>query len=208
MGFSPDDFLRETGVSRETFSNLEAYAALLAKWQPKKNLISNSTLDDMWLRHFYDSAQLLPLIQSVHGEKHLRCLDIGSGAGFPGLVLAIMGIGHVAMVESNAKKCAFMRQVKIATNASVTIENERIEKLATEGVDIILSRACASVTKLLEWSEKFISKNTELWLLKGAIAADELDEAKAHWTMQVDQYKSKSDGSGAILRLRNIQRHR
>ena len=206
MSFTPDDFLRESNVPRETLVALEAYADLLVKWQPSKNLISNSTLDDMWLRHFYDSAQLLPLIRAIHGDKPLKCLDIGSGAGFPGLVLAVMGIGDVTMVEANGKKCSFMRQVKMATGASVTIENARIEKLEVQKVDILLSRACATVSQLLSWGEIFIGENTEFWLLKGANVAQELKAAKADWTMEVDQYKSKSDRSGNILRLRNISR--
>jgi 16S rRNA (guanine527-N7)-methyltransferase len=206
MTFTSEDFLSETNVPRETLLHLDAYAELLAKWQPSKNLISNSTLDDMWLRHFYDSAQLLPLIRSIHGDKPLRCLDIGSGAGFPGLVLAIMGIGDVTMVESNGKKCAFMRQVKIATKVDVTIENARIESLIAPKMDILLSRACASVLQLLSWGEVFIDENTEFWLLKGANVGHELKAAKADWTMQVDQYKSESDKSGIIVRLSNITR--
>ena len=207
MLFSEKDFLRESSVPRETFDNIKSYADLLLKWQPSKNLVSNSTLDDMWLRHFYDSAQLLPLIQSVHGKDPLKCLDIGSGAGFPGLVLSIMGIGEVTMVESNGKKCSFMRQVKLATGSNTEIKNERIENVSSQEVDIILSRACASVSQLLSWGENFISENTEFWLLKGAKAEDELKEARADWTMGVDQYKSKSDVTGTILRLRNITRH-
>lgn len=206
MAFTPDNFLRDTNVPRETLASLEAYAALLSKWQPSKNLVSNSTLDDMWLRHFYDSAQLLPLIRAVHGDKPLKCMDIGSGAGFPGLVLAILGIGDVTMVESNGKKCSFMRQVVMTTGAKATIENERIEKLVAPKMDILLSRACASVAQLLSWGENFIGENTEFWLLKGANAEQELKAAKADWTMQVDQYKSKSDRSGNILRLKNIHR--
>lgn len=206
MAFTPDDFLRDTNVPRETLTSLAAYAALLSKWQPSKNLVSNSTLDDMWLRHFYDSAQLLPLIRAVHGEKPLKCMDIGSGAGFPGLVLAIMGIGDVTMVESNGKKCTFMRQVVMETGAKATIENERIENLVAPKMDILLSRACAPVAQLLSWGENFIDENTEFWLLKGANAEQELKAAKADWTMQVDQYKSKSDRSGNILRLKNIHR--
>ncbi len=206
MGFSSDDFLRATNVPRETLAHLEAYGDLLCKWQPSKNLVSNSTLDVMWQRHFYDSAQLMPLIRDIHGEKPLNCIDIGSGAGFPGLVLAIMGLGHVTMVEANGKKCAFMRQVKLATGADVTIENVRIEELGAQKMEIILSRACASLSQLLVWGEKFIGENTEFWLLKGANVQQEINDAKADWTMQVDQYRSKSDGSGSILRLRKVSR--
>lgn len=210
MTFSSDDFLDNIDVSRETFTKLEAYANLLTKWQPSKNLVSNSTIGDMWCRHFYDSAQLYALIRKSHGDKALSCVDIGSGAGFPGLVLSIMGIGSVAMVESNGKKCSFMRQVVLATGADAKIANVRIEELEPEPVDIILSRACASVSQILEWCEPFVDKsvdnNVEYWLLKGASVEDELKEASAHWTMRVDRFKSKSDGSGTVLRLRDIHR--
>ena len=206
MAFSKEDFCQTINVSRETLERLDVYAAMLVKWQPAKNLVSNSTIEDMWRRHFLDSAQLMPLIHKAHGEKPLRILDIGSGAGFPGLVLAIMGVGDVTMVEANGRKCAFMRQVALETDTAVTISNERIESLEPKVIDIVMSRACATVLQLLHWGEPFLGDNSEFWLLKGSIADEELTNASEHWMMNVERYKSLSGETGVILRLSGVKR--
>jgi len=206
MAFSKEDFNGVANVSRETLERLNVYAAMLAKWQPAKNLVSNSTIEDMWRRHFLDSAQLLPLIHKAHGSAPLNILDIGSGAGFPGLVLAIMGVGGVTMVESNGRKCAFMRQVALETDTELTICNERIEALDPMPVDIIMSRACATITQLLSWGAPFIGDNSEFWLLKGSIADEELTNASELWMMQVERHKSLTDETGVILRLSDVKR--
>src|ERR1044071_9362135 len=122
---SPAEFAAETGVSRETLARLEAYAELLGQWSPRINLVASSTLADPWRRHFLDSAQLLPLI-----APHARLIDVGSGAGFPGLVLAVMGLQNVRLVESNQAKCAFLRAVAVETGARVEVYAERAEVLA------------------------------------------------------------------------------
>ncbi|HRW29126.1 MAG TPA: 16S rRNA (guanine(527)-N(7))-methyltransferase RsmG [Emcibacteraceae bacterium] len=109
-----DEFQSLTGVSRETMDKFICYSEMLSKWQKSINLVSNSTISDMWRRHFYDSAQLLSLIEKK--SEPLKILDIGSGAGFPGLVLSILGAGEVHLVESVGKKCAFMNQVIQKTN--------------------------------------------------------------------------------------------
>lgn len=202
-------------VSRETSDSLEAYAALLAKWQPAKNLVSNSTIDDMWTRHFLDSAQLYPLIKSrvtgtksrgADADKGLTFLDVGSGAGFPGLVLSIMGLGQAHMVESNQKKAIFMGQVARTTQCGAEIHADRIESLPPFDVDVITSRACASIEKLLDWSAPFIKETTEIWLLKGSLADDELTLAQKSWTMEVESFDSLTDATGVILRLHTIKR--
>ncbi|WND03675.1 16S rRNA (guanine(527)-N(7))-methyltransferase RsmG [Temperatibacter marinus] len=192
-------------VSRETCDSLEKYAALLQKWQPAKNLIANSTLPDLWERHFLDSAQLYPLIRKIHGERELTYLDIGSGAGFPGLVLSAMGLGQAHMVESNHKKAIFMGQVARSNKLQAKVHNERIEDLDVFPVDLITSRACATIEKLLDWTRPFIGEATEMWLLKGAIADDELTLAKKSWTMEIERFESLTDSSGVILRLYNIK---
>ena len=161
------EFAGDVDVSRETLEALSLYADQLAKWQKAKNLIANSTVEDRWRRHFLDSAQLYPLIRQYHPDRKLSVLDIGSGAGFPGLVLSIMGIGSVELVESNGRKCVFMNQVARETNAPAKAINERIEALPGRPVDVICSRACAKVAQLIEWSEAFLSDSTEMWLLKG-----------------------------------------
>lgn len=204
--YGADDLARDIDVSRETLDRLKIYAGLLAKWQKAKNLVANSTLDDMWRRHFLDSAQLAPLLKERFGEKEITLLDIGSGAGFPGLVLAAMGVATAHMVESNGRKCTFMNQVSRETGANATIHARRIEEMDVFPVDIVTSRACARISQLLDWAAPFLDEGTEMWLLKGEIADEELTEAKACWNMDVNRFKSLSDPSGVILRLSSIKR--
>jgi len=206
MDYLFSDLSSDLDVSRETLDGLKTYGDLLIKWQKAKNLVSNSTLDDIWRRHFLDSAQLAPLLKKTFGEKSLKILDIGSGAGFPGLVLAVMGLGTAHMVESNGRKCIFMRQVSRETGAKAQIHNIRIEELESFDVDIITSRACARITQLLDWARPFLVSNPEIWLLKGETAEEELTEARACWSMDVSCFDSLSDPSGVILRLRNINK--
>ncbi|SDD30273.1 MULTISPECIES: 16S rRNA (guanine(527)-N(7))-methyltransferase RsmG [Kordiimonas] len=204
--YGADDLARDLDVSRETLDKLKVYAGLLAKWQKAKNLVANSTLDDMWRRHFLDSAQLAPLLKERFGDREVTLLDIGSGAGFPGLVLSAMGVATAHMVESNGRKCTFMNQVSRETGANATIHAQRIEEMDIFPVDIVTSRACARISQLLDWAAPFLNEDTEMWLLKGEIADEELTEAKACWKMNVDRFKSLSDPTGVILRLSSIKR--
>jgi 16S rRNA (guanine527-N7)-methyltransferase len=206
MVYSVDDLQRDLDVSRETLQKLQTYADLLIKWQKAKNLVANSTLDDLWRRHFLDSAQLAPEMCKVFGEKQLTILDIGSGAGFPGLVLSVMGLGRAHMVEANGRKCIFMRNVSRETSADAQICNDRIENISPFPVDVIVSRACASIGQLLTWSAPFLVSNPEIWLLKGETAEDELTEAQACWNMKIQRINSLSDSSGVILRLCDVKR--
>ena len=197
------DFQERCNVPRETMSQLICYSELLIKWQKSINLVSDSSLEDMWKRHFYDSAQLMEYI--VPKNKPIKILDIGSGAGFPGLVLSIIRAGDVFLVESNGKKCAFMNQVIQKTGISATVCNERIEKITPFVVDLIISRACADLEKLLDLSANFITANTECLLLKGRKAEEELDRASKKWRFDVKKYASKSEESGTILKLSQIE---
>lgn len=203
--YGPAQFCQDIDVSRETLQALTVYADELVKWQKAKNLVSNATIDDRWRRHFLDSAQLCRLIRQHYSKPDLRILDIGSGAGFPGLVLAIMGLGHVDLVESNGRKCVFMNQIARMTKAPTTILNERIEQVPPQPVDIITSRACAKVAQLLDWSRPFLSPQTEIWLLKGEAAEEELTQAAASWNMTVERFASLSSNTGTVLRLRDIK---
>jgi len=204
--YSFSDLVTELDVSRETSEQLQTYGDLLVKWQKAKNLVSNSTLDDIWRRHFLDSAQLAPHLKAAFGGKELSLLDIGSGAGFPGLVLAALNVGVAHMVESNGRKCTFMRQVVRETGMSAHIHDVRIEEITVFPVDVITSRACARTLQLINWAEPFLKFNPEIWLLKGEGAEEELTEAQACWKIQIDRFKSRSDPSGVILRLRGIEK--
>lgn len=195
-------FAAGTGVSRETTDRLEIYSSILIEWSARINLVSQPTLADLWQRHFLDSAQLLRILP--RNAKSL--IDLGSGAGFPGLVLAILGVPGVELVESDARKCAFLREAARVTGAAVTIHNQRIEVVLPHAVDVVTARGCAPLDRLLPLAERFISPSTTCLFLKGAQAAEELTVAGKAWTMAVTRHPSRTDPSGVILSLQQVVR--
>lgn len=203
---SAEGFARETGVSRETLARLKRYAAVLRHWQKTINLVSTGSLEDLWRRHMLDSAQLLPLLPS-----HARSiLDIGSGAGFPGLVLALMGVPEPHLVESDARKAAFLaealRQAAPDLVSQVRLHSRRVETIAAFPVDIITARACAALPELLELSEPFLSPDGICLFLKGERVGGELTTAAKGWKMEIERIPSRSDSKGVVLRLAHVHR--
>ena len=166
--YGPADFARDFHVSRETLAALEAYAALLEKWNRKINLVGRETLADLWRRHFLDSAQLLPLLPERPPGRDLVIADIGSGAGFPGLVLAILGAGEVHLIESDQKKCAFLLEAARAAGADVAIHAQRIEEIAGLEADVITARALAPLEKLLAYARPLLRPGGCALFLRGA----------------------------------------
>ena len=211
---SPELFAQSEIVSRETFARLELYAALLAKWQPAINLVGRDTLPDLWRRHMLDSAQVAEHIAPANADgTPLTLIDMGSGAGFPGLVLAIMASDagrrwQVHLVESDARKCAFLATVARETKTDVKIHTTRIEKLKPYPADIVTARAVAPLNKLLDYVEPYLAKGGECLLLKGETAADELTTARQSWNIMVEQFPSRSGPAGSLLRIRDISRVR
>jgi len=199
---TPDQFARQADVSRETLARLKRYAEMLEKWNRRINLVGRGTIEDLWRRHMLDSAQLLPLIPPDAGSL----ADLGSGAGFPGLVLAICGVKNVHLIEADRKKCAFLREVARETDTPVTIHNKRIEEIESFQADIVTSRALAPLPKLLDMAAPFTKKHSILLFLKGRSADGELTEAAKEWNMRVDQIPSQTDPEGMILRLEAISR--
>jgi 16S rRNA (guanine527-N7)-methyltransferase len=199
---SPDGFAAATGVSRETLARLEAYAGLLRQWSPRINLVAASTLGDIWRRHFLDSAQLVPLLPP--GAASL--IDLGSGAGFPGLVLAILGVPGVQLVEADARKCAFLREAARLTDTAVQIDPARIESLPAHPVAVVTARGCAPLDRLLSLAQRFIGPGTVCLFAKGEQAGQELAAAQPAWTMDVTCHDSRTDPRGVILRLQQVQR--
>jgi len=199
---TPDQFARQADVSRETLARLKRYAEMLEKWNRRINLVGRGTIEDLWRRHMLDSAQLLPLIPQDAGSL----VDLGSGAGFPGLVLAICGVKNVHLIEADRKKCAFLREVARETDTPVTIHNKRIEEIESFQADIVTSRALAPLPKLLDMAAPFTKKHSILLFLKGRSADGELTEAAKEWNMRVDQIPSQTDPEGMILRLEAISR--
>jgi 16S rRNA (guanine527-N7)-methyltransferase len=194
-----------TCVSRETLERLEVYEGLLRKWQPRVNLVANGTLDVVWTRHFLDSLQLLGL---APGEARLW-LDLGSGGGFPGLACAICASdygcpAHFTLVESDTRKCAFLREVARQTDAPVTIENARIEAVPPAQADIVTARALAPLPRLLGWVHRHLRPDGICLLQKGANHGLELETARADWQMKVDVLPSMTATDSVILRIRNL----
>ena len=157
-------------VSRETGEKLAAYVALVEKWQPRVNLVSSSTLPEIWTRHIWDSAQLAPLVPA---GAH-RILDVGSGAGFPGLVLAALCDAECHLVESDQKKAIFLQTVVRECGIPATIHTARIESLPSLDADIITARALAPMDRLLDLLAGQLSPGTRCLFLKGAQAEGEL----------------------------------
>jgi 16S rRNA (guanine527-N7)-methyltransferase len=205
----PEDFARAFDVSRETIDKLLAYEGLLKQWQKTINLVAPSTLDSIWSRHFADSAQVLPL--APPGAK--QWLDLGSGAGFPGLVLAIMLAprdgAKVTLIESDTRKAAFLREVARHTGAPVDIRPERIEKAATQSklgsVDVITARALAPLPRLLDLAAPSFTAETVGVFLKGREAQTEIDAAKERWDFASELHPSLTDSSGRIVVIRALQ---
>jgi 16S rRNA (guanine527-N7)-methyltransferase len=202
---TPEDFARAADVSRETLARLEAYAALLVQWQGAVNLVGRDTLDDLWRRHMLDSAQLAPHLPP--GCKTIT--DLGSGAGFPGLVLAIVTGARVQLVEATGKKAAFLREAARLTGAGAEVHHARIEAIAPWPTDAITARALAPLPLLLDYAAPFLAAAESpppCLFLKGRAGAEELTEARKTWTMTADILPSLSDDTGMVLSLRDIQR--
>ena len=195
-------FAALTGVSRETLARLEAYAGLLTQWNQRINLVSQDSLHAAWRRHFLDSAQLLPYLP----PDTRSLVDLGSGAGFPGLVLAILGMPGVELVESDARKCAFLREAARIAAAPVRVHHARIEALPPHQVDVVTARACAPLDRLLVMAQRFIAPHTVCLFLKGERHGEELTAARRGWTMTAACHPSRADPRGVILKLEQIAR--
>jgi 16S rRNA (guanine527-N7)-methyltransferase len=201
MLFVPEEFALQANVSQKTMVKLEAYADLLTDWNARHNLVSKNSLGDLWRRHFLDSAQLAPFIPP--DAKNLA--DLGSGAGFPGLVLAAMRPDlAVTLYEATAKKCAFLQAAADRMDLHVTIENARMEELPRRAFDVVTARACAPLPRLLDYAHSFVGPNSVCFFLKGQNLAPELTEATKYWNMQVSQAPSQTDPLGAIVTVREL----
>jgi 16S rRNA (guanine527-N7)-methyltransferase len=203
--FGPAEFQAASAVSRETLAKLKLYAGLLEDWNARMNLISAGSMPDLWRRHFWDSAQLFPHIpRDAEG-----LVDLGSGAGFPGLVLAVMLAERqairVVLYESVAKKCRFLREVAGRLGVPVEIRNTRIEQAKPEPFDVVTARACAPLAQLLAYARPFQDKSTLCLFLKGQGVGAELAEAHKDWKMLVKRHQSLSGPSGAVLEIRELR---
>jgi 16S rRNA (guanine527-N7)-methyltransferase len=199
--YGPLDFARDSQVTRETLSLVNTYVDLLRQWNAHTNLVADSTLADVWRRHVWDSAQLVPLIPP--GAKTL--VDLGSGAGFPGLVLAILVPDlTVHLVESIQKKCRFLEAVIAATGVKAQVHNARAEDLKGLKADVVTARAVAPLDRLFPLAHPFFQTGTVGLFLKGRSLNDELTAATKSWHLTATPIPSRSDPSGFVLRVTGL----
>ena len=195
--FTSDDFQSRADVSRETLDKLQVYAELLLKWQASINLVGLGTVPEIWHRHFYDSAQLFPYLTSDG-----PVIDMGSGAGFPGLVLAAMGRRNVILIESNGKKCSFLRDVSRQLSLDVKICQARIEACGSlPEAQYVVSRALAPLDMLLLYAHPLLADDGTCLFFRGRSVETELTSVKKNWTMQCNSYPSETDPQGVILTI-------
>ncbi|MGI9387201.1 MAG: 16S rRNA (guanine(527)-N(7))-methyltransferase RsmG [Methyloligellaceae bacterium] len=219
----PEGFQCAFGVSQETLDRLSVYADLLARWQKTQNLVSPKTLPVIWQRHFADSAQLL----DVMPNNARNVWDLGSGAGFPGLILAILlaekdtacggedggnDLGTppiVRLIESNGRKCAFLREVARHSGVTVEIHNRRIEtppdSVKVRSGDVITARALAPLERLLTLAAPYFASQSTALFLKGRAAPQEIERAKRSWRFTWNMIPSRTDPGGSIIVLRDLR---
>jgi 16S rRNA (guanine527-N7)-methyltransferase len=200
--------LKTLSVSRETEADLNAFVALLLKWQATTNLIAPATIPDIWTRHILDSAQLLPLTGDAR-----RIVDLGSGAGFPGVILALLskerGGVQVHLVESNGRKASFLREAIRETGAPAHVHHDRIETFTaefTDTVDVVTARALAPLSKLLELSRPLLRLGAVGLFQKGRGAEQELTDSRKSWRIDAELIPSVTEPSARIIMVRAAER--
>lgn len=188
-------------VSRETIAGLDLYVAQLRRWQPIKNLVGPGTLAEVWSRHVADALQLLALAPEAR-----TWLDLGSGAGIPGLILAIAGAARdiqVDLIESNARKGAFLTETARLTGANARVRTARVEAVIADyvGTDVVCARALAPLDRLLDWTAPLLKTGTVGLFPKGRDVRAELTRAAARWTVRHDLVPSRTDADARIVRI-------
>ena len=191
-------------VSRETTARLKALEDLLVKWNPAINLVSKSTLGSVWERHIVDSAQIYSL--ALHSG---HWVDLGSGGGFPGLVIACMASGKgdelkVTLVESDQRKAAFLRAASSKLGLSPTVISQRIEAVPPLHADVLSARALAPLSVLLAYAQRHLAPDGICLFPKGASWKQEVEAARKDWHFQLEHHKSITDSDGAILAVKAI----
>lgn len=199
-------FAKATKATPAQMADLEQFLALLSEWNENMNLVGPKSLPEFWNRHAWDSAQLLRL-----APEALTWADLGAGAGFPGLVLAILlkerPGAHVHLVESMTKRCRFLSEVVSHLDLPATVHDARAEDLAL-GVDIVAARACAPLHRLLGYAQPYLQRGATGLFLKGQDVVADMREAARYWEYEADVVPSLSDPGGRIVRVKRLGRAR
>lgn len=181
---------------------IQAYCELLAKWNEKINLIGRASINEIMERHVLDCLQ----ISNYIANKDVDLADLGTGAGLPGIILAISGFTKVTLIDSDQKKCVFLREARRVLGLDLEILNVRVEELSNRKFDVIVSRALASLTDLLELSYPLMAPSSKCIFLKGINHEKELLEAKNKWMFDSFLHESKTGCGGVVLEVQNIRR--
>jgi 16S rRNA (guanine527-N7)-methyltransferase len=195
-------------VKHEAIADLDAFGRLVAERNEVMNLVGPATIPHFWSRHVLDSAQLLN-----HRPDARTWADLGAGAGFPGVVLAILlkhsegSAAHVHLVDSLTKRCKFLEEVVTTLDLPATVHNARAETLSLK-VDVVTARACAPLDKLLGFAEGFVKNGADPWFLKGESVENEVIQAGKTWRFAVDLFPSLSDPRGRVVHIRSLKRGR
>jgi 16S rRNA (guanine527-N7)-methyltransferase len=207
-GFGPDDAARLTNVSRETLELVRGYLALLDEWRTRINLIGPNEGRHLWRRHALDSLQLVPLLRPQ--DKSIA--DLGTGAGFPGLVLAcaLAGEGRsdarITLVEKSPRKCEFLRAAARQLKLPADILEQRAEDGPPQAFDLVTARALSPLPRLLEQSENWVGPDGWFLFLKGREATTELAQAQSVWAFDLDVRESISSPGGQVLAIKSLRR--
>ena len=191
-----------TDVSRETLEQLKAFCALVQTWSKSVNLVSSRDQPIIWSRHVLDSLRLLPLVPR-HASNGI---DLGSGAGFPGLVLSLASGIPFDLIEADHRKAAFLTEAQRLTGANVRIHCARIEELSLQPAPLVTARALAPLTLLLAYSHRFLLPNGTALFPKGARADEEIRAAKQQWDMQIQRFEDMQHPGSTILAVTGLAR--
>jgi 16S rRNA (guanine527-N7)-methyltransferase len=201
------EFARLTAVSRETMERMDAYEGLIRKWNPAINLVSKGTLASIWSRHFLDSAQISQLSTAKSGTW----ADFGSGAGFPGLVVAVLGLEQTPemnylLIESDARKAAFLANAIRQLGVRAAVCSDRIEALECIEAAVVSARAVAPLAKLLDYAAQHLANTGSAFFSKGATWEQEVIAAQKDWLFDFIAHQSKTDPKAVVLEIKGINR--
>lgn len=207
MNNPPDHVLEQMNVSRETSDRFRILADLLCKWNPRINLVSNASLNDLWVRHILDSVQIFNALT----DPVAHWVDLGSGGGFPGLVIGLMSAEKgapekITLIESDQRKCAFLRTVLRETGTQAQIIAKRIEHTDPQGADVLSARALADLPTLFTFAERHLATQGCTMFPKGVTWKKEVELARESWSFDLDVITSKTEPNSVILKAKDLRR--
>lgn len=199
--------LEEINVSRETLDRLREFEKILLKWNPRINLVSKNSLEHLWNRHILDSSQVFKCVDTLGSTW----VDLGSGGGFPGIVVAILGHEiapdmKVTLIESDQRKSAFLRAAARECGVSVSVISDRIEQVTPQGASVLSARALADLNTLLGFSERHLAENGVALFPKGQSWKKEVEEARQQWRFEVEPITSLTEPDAVILKINGVAR--